>query len=250
TINEKNQNSEDTVLNEKAPSRQEVWKMFDRIAKRYDFLNHFLSFGIDKSWRKKVAALLPGRKDMSVLDIATGTGDLLLSIVGSNMNVSRGYGIDLAKKMLKIGREKIRIGIFSQKIKFMPGDAESIPCRSGKFDAVTIAFGIRNVLNVQSSLDEMYRVLNKGGKVLILEFSLPGNPFIRRFYLFYFRYILPFLGKIISGDNSAYRYLNQTVETFPYGQSFCDLLVNSGFKNVKFIPLTYGVSTIYTGEKP
>ena len=230
------------------PSRKEVFRMFDRIAHRYDFLNHFLSLNRDKAWRKKLAAQLPEGDRLDVLDLATGTADQLLSLFASG-RVATGTGVDPAEKMLEIGREKIAGRGLADKIKLVTGSAEKIPAADGSFDAVTISFGIRNVTDVPRALAEMHRILRPGGRALILEFSLPKNGFIRRGYLLYFRKILPRLGGLISGDRYAYRYLNETVETFPYGEAFCALMREAGFVDVAAKPLTFGVATIYRGDK-
>jgi demethylmenaquinone methyltransferase/2-methoxy-6-polyprenyl-1,4-benzoquinol methylase len=151
--------------------------------------------------------------------------------------------------MLEIGRNKINKQNFSGRISLQEGSAEQIDFPDNTFDAVTISFGIRNVVNVSQALSEMYRVIKPSGRVLILEFSIPKNRLMRRIYLLYFRYILPILGSVISGDGYAYRYLNQTVETFPYGDDFCHLIVTAGFQNVRMHPMTFGIATIYVGEK-
>lgn len=223
--------------------------MFDRIAHRYDFLNHFLSLNRDKAWRKRLAARLPDRENLEVLDLATGTADQLLALFASG-KVKSGMGIDPAEKMLEIGRRKIKERKLDDKIVLKNGSAEQIPCEDNAFDAVTISFGIRNVTDVPRALSEMRRVLKANGRALILEFSLPKNRLIKKLYLFYFRKILPRLGAIISGDARAYRYLNETVETFPYGVNFCDLMRQAGFENVTARQLTFGIVTLYTGDKP
>lgn len=224
--------------------------MFDRIAHRYDLLNRLLSLGQDVVWRKKVAAHLPDLAQMQVLDLATGTGDLLLTLARRNDNVAGGVGIDLAEKMLEIGRQKITRQGLDGMLRLQAGDAVQIPFDDQQFDAVTISFGIRNVLDVPRSLSEMRRVLNPGGRALILEFSLPANALLRKLYLFYFRHVLPRIGGLISGDSYAYRYLNETVETFPYGEAFCELMRQAGFEAVRMTPLTFGIATIYQGDVP
>lgn len=231
------------------PSREEVWKMFDRIAHRYDLLNRLLSFGQDVIWRKKVSKHLKHIPNQHVLDIATGTADLLLSVFQKNPVVKSGIGIDLAEKMLDIGRQKISERKLDNKLSLKIGDAMNIPFPENSFDAVMIAFGIRNVVDLQKSLGEMHRILNKHGRAIILEFSLPKNSLIRAIYLFYFRKVLPRIGAIISRDVYAYQYLNETVESFPYGKDFCDLMRMAGFKQVKSTPLTFGIATIYQGDK-
>ena len=231
-----------------SPSRQQVWKMFDRIAYRYDLLNHLLSGNRDVAWRKKMAEMLPERNDLDVLDLATGTGDQLITLAETG-KLRSGVGIDLAEKMLAIGREKIVAKQLDRLLTLQTGDAGAIPFPDNSFDAVSITFGIRNVLDVPAALREISRVLRPKGRALILEFSLPRNGLVRHSYLFYFRHILPRLGGLISGDSYAYRYLNQTVETFPYGEAFCTLMRESGFTSVQATELTFGVATIYSGDK-
>lgn len=230
------------------PSRQQVHKMFDRIAHRYDLLNHLLSGNRDVAWRRQMAGMLPTRGNLDVLDLATGTGDQLLTLAETG-KLRSGVGVDLAEKMLAVGREKIESRKLGSLLQMQTGDAGAIPCGNSQFDAVSISFGIRNVLDVPTALREMYRVLRPEGRAMILEFSLPRNIVIRKAYLFYFRHILPRLGSLISGDSYAYRYLNQTVETFPYGDAFCTLMAEAGFSNVQATEVTFGIATIYTGDK-
>lgn len=238
-----------TLTGKEEPSRREVWKMFDRIAGRYDLLNRMLSFGQDVVWRNRVARHLPGKQNMRILDLATGTADQLISIFKHNKNAESAIGIDMAEMMLEVGRTKLEKRNLNESISLQTGNAVKIPFSDQSFDATTISFGIRNVNDVSESLREMYRVLRPNGRAIILEFSLPGNALIRSGYLFYFRHILPRLGSLISGDSYAYKYLNQTVETFPYGRAFCELMTNAGFDNVKATPLTFGIATIYQGDR-
>jgi demethylmenaquinone methyltransferase/2-methoxy-6-polyprenyl-1,4-benzoquinol methylase len=237
------------VEKNKQPPRTDSWRMFDRIAGRYDLLNHLLSFGQDIRWRKKVARFMSNKNDQYILDLATGTGDQLISMFSSSDRINRAIGTDLAVKMLDIGREKVKKKNLDRLILFEQGDAEDIKYSDNTFDAVTISFGIRNVTRVEQSLSEMYRVLKPSGRVLILEFSIPQNILMRRSFLLYFRYILPLIGSVISGDGYAYRYLNETVEGFTYGDAFCQLLKESGFQNISMYPLTFGIATIYFGDK-
>jgi demethylmenaquinone methyltransferase/2-methoxy-6-polyprenyl-1,4-benzoquinol methylase len=223
--------------------------MFDRIAGRYDLLNHLLSVGLDRRWRKRVASLLPPGENLHVLDLACGTGDQLIALAASG-RVARGVGLDLAEQMLTIGREKISRHCLDQILSLQTGDAENLPFDQNGFDAVTIAFGIRNMTDVKRTLDEMLRVLKPQGRALILEFSLPQRRIVRGPYLFYLRHVLPRLGSIISGDSAAYRYLNETIETFPHGEAFCRIMRDTGFTGVTFIPLTMGIVSIYQGDKP
>jgi len=231
-------------------SRTEIGRMFDRIASRYDLLNHLLSFGQDVMWRNSAVKHLSDKPDQIVLDAATGTGEMLLALLRKNSNIKAAVGIDMSENMLTVGLQKIKKRRLNNTVMLMPGDAGNIPFIGNSCDAVTMAFGIRNVSNVQAVLKDIYRVLKKKGKVIILEFSLPENKFIKRLYLFHFRRILPVMGTIISGYRYAYRYLNQTVESFPYGIAFCELLLDAGFQNVYNYPMTFGIVTIYCGEKP
>lgn len=226
------------------------WRMFDRIAQRYDLLNRLLSFRRDVAWRKRLCAALPERPDQHVLDLATGTGDVLLALLQCRERVGRVTGLDRSANMLALARHKIRrLGTGSGGA-LVRGDACRIGAADGSFDAVTMAFGIRNVPDAPGALREIYRVLKPGGRVVILEFALPSNRLFRAAYLAYFRHMLPRIGGLISGDSSAYRYLNRTVEAFPYGGAFGALLSNAGFERVSIQALTFGIAALYVGDKP
>jgi demethylmenaquinone methyltransferase/2-methoxy-6-polyprenyl-1,4-benzoquinol methylase len=203
----------------------------------------------DVLWRKKVAKLIRGQGPKQVLDLATGTADQILTIFEKVPSVESGVGVDLSEKMLEFGRKKVSAKGLDGKLELKNGDASQIPFPDQSFDAVTISFGIRNVMDVSQSLREMHRVLRPSGRTYILEFSLPAQP-LRGAYLFYLRNILPHFGSLLSGDSYAYRYLNETIETFPYGAAFCDLMIKAGFTQVNHYPLTFGIATIYCGEKP
>ena len=231
-----------------SPSRLESWRIFDRIAKRYDLLNRLLSLGTDVRWRKRMADFLPDADGVRLVDLATGTGDQALFLCRTCAKIKHATGFDLAENMLELGRKKVAESGLGDRVDLRTGDATDIPSEEGVYDAATISFGIRNVTDVPRALEEMLRVLKPGGRALILEFSLPSNPVLRRCYLFYFRHILPRIGALVSGDASAYRYLNQTVETFPYGENFCTLMKDAGFTAVKANPLTFGIATIYQGD--
>ncbi len=225
-----------------------VWRMFDAIAPRYDLLNRLLSCGQDVRWRRALAESVADARFERLLDAATGTGDVLMAVAGSGGRFCT--GVDMAGEMLERAREKLRAypaggGSFA----LARCDACELPLASGSFDAVTIAFGIRNVSDVGRALREMFRVIRPGGRLAVLEFSLPASRATRMAYLLYFRRVLPVIGGLISGDYAAYRYLNRSVEAFPYGQAFCDIMIDSGFHDVAARPLTCGVATIYTGEK-
>jgi demethylmenaquinone methyltransferase / 2-methoxy-6-polyprenyl-1,4-benzoquinol methylase len=230
--------------------KQDSWKMFNRIANRYDLLNRLLSFRRDIVWRNLLTEQIPVDKSMVVLDLATGTGDVLFDLLKKRSNIRCAVGIDPARRMLTIGQEKSLKQATTTPIFFINGDAQQIGIKSNSVDAVTMAFGIRNVPDVAAAVREMRRVLTGNGRLLILEFSLPGNRFIRAVYLFYFRFVLPMIGGILSGDAAAYRYLNRSVENFPYGEKFSDILKSAGFEQVQAMPLTFGVATIYSAYNP
>lgn len=223
--------------------------MFDRIAKRYDVLNRVLSFRRDVAWRRFLYEKLPEGSGLEVLDLATGTGDVLLGLVAAGDKVARGVGVDKSSRMLAYGSKKVEARGLTGKLKLLRSDASELGIKGESFDAATMAFGIRNVADVAGTLREIGRILKPGGRVLILEFSLPGNRVIRGLYLFYFRHILTRIGAIVSGDRDAYRYLNRTVEGFPRGEAFCLMLRDAGFESVRAHPLTFGVATLYEGDK-
>jgi demethylmenaquinone methyltransferase/2-methoxy-6-polyprenyl-1,4-benzoquinol methylase len=232
-----------------SPSRVDSWKMFDRIAPRYDLLNRLLSLRRDVTWRNKVAAYLPDGSQLKVLDVATGTADLLLALFRKNKRVTSGVGVDLSPRMLRLAQRKSAARKLHSTVSFIRADALRLPFSDQSFDAVTIGFGIRNVADVPKALAEMYRVLKPEGRVLILEFSLPENKLARKLYPLHLRGVIPRLGAWISGDGYAYRYLNETVETFPYGERFCCLMREAGFDKVRAVPLTFGIASIYLGTK-
>jgi demethylmenaquinone methyltransferase/2-methoxy-6-polyprenyl-1,4-benzoquinol methylase len=231
------------------PSRCEVWRMFDRIAHRYDLLNRLLSFGLDVRWRNRMAGFLAARGNQHLLDLATGTADQLLALMDRSGCISRATGMDMAEAMLERGREKVKRRGLDPVVRLETGDAVHIPSPDDAFDVVTISFGIRNVEDVGGSLKEMHRVLKPGGRALILEFSMPANRCVRTGHLFYLRHILPRIGGMVSGDFEAYRYLNRTIESFPYGREFCALMETAGFRETKAHAQTFGVATIYQGDK-
>lgn len=230
--------------------RKNVWQLFDKIAKRYDFLNHVLSFGLDLFWRRQVCRYLPSQPNLVILDLATGTADLPITICKSAASISQIIGIDMSREMLSIGRKKVRDLGLENSVLLQVGDAMQPPFLSATFDVVTVAFGIRNLDNLHQALVEMKRVVKKEGRAIILEFSMPKLFIFRSIYLFYFRFILPFIGAIISQEKQAYYYLNRSVEAFPYGNDFCSVMKTAGFVNVKAIRLTLGIASIYVGEKP
>jgi demethylmenaquinone methyltransferase/2-methoxy-6-polyprenyl-1,4-benzoquinol methylase len=223
-----------------------VESMFDSIAWRYDFLNHFLSFGIDRLWRRRAIGIISRNyKNPVILDVATGTGDLALAAM--RIDPVKITGIDISQKMLEIGREKIRKKGLSGKIELLQADSENIPFGDDIFDVAMVAFGVRNFSDPLKGLNEMRRVIRKEGMILVLEFSKPSGLLFRTVYTFYFRNILPFVGKLFSKDKSAYSYLPDSVYKFPDNEAFLQLLVKAGFSDTRQVKLTGGVASIYTG---
>lgn len=227
--------------------KQQVGQMFDHIAPRYDFLNHFLSMGVDKLWRKMAVRLLKRHRPLKILDVATGTGDF--AIEAAKIMPQEIVGFDLSEQMLRVGEEKVKRLQLDHLIRFQKGDSENMPFAGESFDAITVAFGVRNFENPEKGLQEFIRVLKPGGVAVILEFSRPrGFPF-RQLYLFYFRHILPRIGGMVSKDASAYSYLPESVMAFPDDQDFLDILKRNGFSRSRQRRLTFGIATIYEAVK-
>lgn len=226
-----------------------IGAMFDGIARRYDVLNRVLSLQRDQRWRRLAAQLALAAHPRTVLDIATGTADLPLILAALDPQV-RVTGIDIAAEMLARGRAKLRRCGADAQVALRQGDALALPAAAASVDAVTIAFGIRNVADYRTALREMYRVLRPSGSVTILEFSLPRHPLVRGPYLLYFRRLLPVIGGLLSGNPTAYRYLNRSVESFPGGEEFCRLLAAAGFERIRRFTLTFGIAALYHARKP
>jgi demethylmenaquinone methyltransferase/2-methoxy-6-polyprenyl-1,4-benzoquinol methylase len=225
-----------------------VSSMFDNIAFRYDFLNHFLSFGIDRCWRRKAVKIISEtQKNPEILDVATGTGDL--AVAALKLNPVKITGIDISRKMLEKGREKIIKKGYSDRIELLSGDSEDIPFNENSFDIAMVAFGVRNFADPLKGLSEMRRVLRNGGLIMILEFSKPSKFPFRQIYYFYFMRILPLLGRLFSKSRNAYTYLPESVMQFPDNEQFIDLMEKAGFSGVKQKRVTGGVASIYTGFK-
>lgn len=224
------------------------WEMFNAISPRYDVLNSVLSLGQHIRWRRWLARYLPGGESLTLLDLATGTADVLITLAEEEPRITRGYGLDLAEKMLAIGRDKIRRRGLDGRLVLQSGDAAAIPFPGQSTDAVTMAFGIRNVENPMTVLKEMARVLKPGGRAVILEFSLPDQVLLRLGVIAYLRCV-PVIGWLLSGHFQAYRYLNRTIERFPYGEQFCRLMRQVGLVHVGRQPLMLGAATIYYGTK-
>ena len=221
--------------------------MFDDIAGRYDFLNHFLSLGIDIRWRKKFVKLLADYHPAKILDVATGTGDLAIALC--SIHPEKVTGIDIAEKMMEIAREKAKRNRLSDRIVFLTGDAENIDFPDGSFDAVTVAFGVRNFADLEKGLKEMKRILRPGGVMMILEFSHPSVTPWKQFYHLYSKWIIPWAGMLISRHKEAYSYLPDSVAAFPSGKEFVAVLDRIGMKNPSCLLMTFGISTIYLAEK-
>ncbi len=227
--------------------KEQVTKMFDTISKDYDGLNRVISFGIDIKWRKKVVNIIKEAQPKSILDIATGTGDLAINL--AETNADKIIGLDISSGMLEIGKEKIKRKNLDSKIEMVLGDSENMPFENNTFDAITVAFGVRNFETLENGLKEILRVLKPGGTFVILETSMPTKTPYKQGYKFYTKNILPLIGKTFSKDRSAYKYLCESASVFPYGEALNNILRNIGFINVKDLPQTFGVATIYTASK-
>lgn len=228
--------------------KQQVSRMFNTIAPYYDLLNHLLSLGIDRSWRKRMINELRADKPTYLLDVATGTADVALEIA-HQLQPEKIIGVDIAREMLDIGRTKIAKKNLQHLIELQEGDSENLPFADDTFDAITVAFGVRNFENLQKGLREMARVLRPGGRLVVLEFSQPTLFPFKQLFHFYFKNILPTIGRFTSKDPKAYRYLYESVQAFPDGERFMAELQQAGLKAEKNIPLTLGISSIYIGRK-
>jgi demethylmenaquinone methyltransferase/2-methoxy-6-polyprenyl-1,4-benzoquinol methylase len=228
--------------------KEQVAEMFNRIAFRYDFLNRFLSGGIDKSWRIKAISELKQLKPKTVLDVATGTADMPIMLV-KLLSPDKVIGIDISQSMLERGKQKIEKNGMQSRISLQSGDGENIHFNDNAFFGATVAFGVRNFQNLEKGLSEIYRVLKPDGKLVILEFSKPSNGIFLPFYKIYLRIIAPRIGKMVSGSLDAYKYLNDSVNAFPEGKSFIEILARTGFRDTYFKKLSLGICTIYCGSK-
>ena len=233
----------DSELNKK----QQVTQMFDNISKEYDGLNRVISFGIDIKWRNKVVDIVAKTNPENILDIATGTGDLAISL--AKTTAKEIVGLDISDGMLKVGRKKINTKNLDDKISMVIGDSENLPFEDDSFDAITVAFGVRNFETLEKGLAEIYRVLKPEGIFVILETSMPTKTPYKQGYNFYTKYILPTIGKVFSKDQSAYSYLCESASVFPFGEALNNILRKTGFINVVDQPQTFGVATIYSASK-
>ena len=234
--------------NKKSSKKTQVTQMFDGISAQYDLMNRIISGGIDIRWRKNVVAMLMDERPKKILDVATGTGDLALALLKTKADEI--VGIDISKGMLDLGKEKVKKQQQHKTIKMEIGDSENITYNDSYFDAVTVAFGVRNFENLDQGLSEILRVLRPGGDLVILETAVPKNIMIRKFYYLYTRFIMPSLGKLFSKDRSAYRYLSDSAAAFPFGKAFNNILAKNGFIEIEDIPQTLGVASIYRAKKP
>ena len=233
--------------NTEQSKKEEVTSMFDNIAHRYDFMNHFLSLGIDRIWRRKAVHSLKAIEPKVILDIATGTGDFAIALL--KLKPKKIIGMDISKGMLEVGKKKMQDRKIDHIIDMQHGDSENLPFEDGTFDAVTVAFGVRNFENLQQGLSEMLRVTRTGGKIVILEFSKPKKFPIKQSFAMYSKYVIPFFGKNIAKDEKAYAYLPESVSVFPEGKEFTDILSELGYTSVKAQTVSGGIATLYSGTK-
>ncbi|MGC1244277.1 MAG: bifunctional demethylmenaquinone methyltransferase/2-methoxy-6-polyprenyl-1,4-benzoquinol methylase UbiE [Chryseosolibacter sp.] len=232
---------------ENSGKKEQMAKMFNNISRRYDFLNHLLSMGIDRLWRKTAISFLKPSAPQRMLDVATGTGDFAIQAL--SLNPQKITGIDISEGMLAVGRKKVEKLGLTNRIELLTGDSENLQFSADSFDAVTVGFGVRNFEDLEKGLSEIRRVLKPGAMLVVLEFSRPRKFPMRQLYNFYFKNILPGLGRLISNDKSAYTYLPESVEAFPDGTDFENILKKVGFKETSCRPLTFGISSIYTARK-
>ena len=228
--------------------KEQVAAMFNAISPKYDALNRILSAGIDQSWRRKTLREIRATGALNVLDVATGTADLALALA-KGIPGSKVVGVDISSGMLEVGRSKVRANDLEGRVRLDLGDGEQLPYEESSFGAVTVAFGVRNFENLEQGLRDMRRVLEPGGTLAVLEFSQPTAWPLRSLYLFYFKNILPRIGRMVSKDASAYTYLPNSVQAFPYGEAFAAKLREAGFKSVRVRPLTFGVASLYLAIK-
>jgi len=234
----------DSTLNKK----EQVEKMFDTISGNYDILNRIISFGSDIKWRNKILRMILTKSPESILDVATGTGDLAIKFARKS-KATKIIGLDISEGMLSVAKKKISDTILSEKVEFIKGDSEALPFSTNSYDAITVSFGIRNFENLEKGLSEIYRVLKPKGLFIILETSIPTKFPFKQGYLFYTKRVLPIIGKIFSKDKLAYTYLSESASVFPYGKKLNNILLKIGFIEVDNKPQTFGVATIYTATK-
>ncbi len=229
-------------------SREHVTELFDRISPSYDLVNCLVSFGIDRGWRKKFLKYLPKQTELTMCDLATGTGDQIIA-ASKCPYIGKFYGFDLSTGMLNLGQKKLAKKGLKKKALLQVGNALSLPVADSFCDITTITFGIRNVTSPLKCLSEMHRILRPGGLCFVLEFSLPTSKWIKPSYLFYLRHILPKIGGMISKNKAAYTYLNETIESFPAGKAFLEIMEAAGFNDCKQVPLSFGIASLYIAKK-
>ena len=227
--------------------KEQVTKMFDTISKEYDGLNRVISFGIDIKWRKRVVEIVKKQQPKTILDIATGTGDLAINL--AETSAEEIVGLDISPGMLEVGKEKVKAKQLDNRVKMIIGDSENMPFEDNTFDAITVAFGVRNFETLENGLKDILRVLKPGGTFVILETSVPTKFPFKQGYKAYSKFILPSIGRLFSKDKTAYKYLSESASVFPYGEALNNILRNIGFINVEDKPQTFGVATIYTASK-
>ena len=233
--------------NSNLSKKRQITKMFDTISNEYDRLNRVISFGIDIKWRNKVVNLINDENPENILDIATGTGDLAINL--TKTRAKKIIGLDISEGMLNVGRKKIKERKLNSLVEMIIGDSENLPFEDDSFDAVSVAFGVRNFETLEKGLSEIYRVLKVNGVFVVLETSIPQNPFFKQGYFIYTKFFLPLIGKLFSRDKTAYEYLSDSAAKFPFGEDFNNILKKIGFIRVEALPQTFGVATIYTASK-
>lgn len=231
-----------------ADKKEQVAEMFDHIAPKYDLLNQVLSLGIHKGWRRKTVKKLVALNPKVVMDVATGTGDLAIEVV-KQLNPDKVYGVDISAGMMKLGEEKVKAKGLDKVISFQLGDSEKLPFENNTFDAITVGFGVRNFAHLEVGMKGMYDALKPGGMLAVLEFSKPHKFPMKQLTNFYYKFILPLVGRMVSSDKRAYTYLPESIQAFPEGPAFLEVMKKSGFSDVRWQPLTFGVASIYTGIK-
>jgi len=229
--------------------KQQVAEMFNNISHSYDFLNHFFSLGIDVLWRKKAIRILKKENPKLILDVATGTGDFALEAVRMKMQDAQIIGVDISAGMIEVGKKKVAAKKLEHAITFQIADSENLPFDTAHFDAFTVAFGVRNFQDLRKGMSEMLRVLKPGGMGVIIEFSRPKRFPIKQLFSFYFKFIMPTIGKLVSKDARAYTYLPESVDAFPSGKDFVKVMSDCGYRDCQCIPLSGGIASIYIGKK-
>lgn len=233
---------------DKRRKASQVEEMFDNIAPAYDFMNRAMTLGIDKNWRKLAVSLAAKSSPHSVLDVATGTGDLAIALA-EKMPEAEVTGIDLSEGMIEIGRKKVRLRGLEKRVTLTTGDCLALPFEDDTFDVITVAFGVRNFEHLDRGYSEMLRVLRPGGTLLVLELSTPTSHFIKPLYQIYTRGVIPIVGRLVSKDNSAYSYLAASITAVPQGERMTSMMTGAGFRSAAFRPLTFGVCTLYAARK-